>query len=80
VKDIKGLNIVIGPVDISIQVVEVYVGDNERSVFLQEPLDIGKLLFLNISDVFEYALGHNKVELPVSKLDRVLREIGFNQV
>src|SRR5215469_9835836 len=77
---VKGLDVAVGPVDVSCPMVEVDVGGDKQTAVGQQLCYLSELPFLVLSDILKYALRHDEVELTVGKSDWCLEEVNFPQI
>src|SRR6266478_373849 len=79
-KFIERLHITIRPVYIPLAMIEVNIRHYEYAALIQKLRYFSELLELEVSDIFENALGYYDIESFAVELDGRFKEVGFNQI
>jgi hypothetical protein len=69
-----------GEIYLPVAMIKIPVRHNKFTVLVQDPRYFSEFLRLEVSDIFENALGQDDVESLVAEHDRGFEEVSFNQV
>jgi hypothetical protein len=77
---IERLHVAVRPIYILVVMAEIDIRYEKYAIVIQEPRYFGELLRLEVSHIFEDALGDDDVETLVIELNWSLEEVGLDQI